>query len=189
MNKEEKQKIALVLISLLLIIKFILMPQIEKQAVLVEKISQLQQVNSKYQYVLAKKEELTGFKEKLNNAELTLSKYVPVFTSESDFLLKTQQQLETVFSEFNLKVKRFMWIKDANNVIANVLHHKKISIALEGKTKRFLELNAWLAKNNPQFKIESFLMHNRNNKKDSTSMGTFKGSIIITTFYNEGKTR
>lgn len=185
MNKEEKQKIAITLIMLLIIIKFMFIPQTQKQDELISKINELRQVNNKYQHVLAKKEELITFNEKLDKVEQSLEKNIPTFTSDADFRLETQKKLETAFAMYKLKVKRFNWVTHKDKVIANVLHHKKMNITLVGKTKNFMALTVWLKKNNPQLKTEYFLIHT--NKKDKTSMGHFTGSMTISAFYNEEK--
>ncbi|MBL4941380.1 MAG: hypothetical protein JKY81_06895 [Colwellia sp.] len=184
MDKELKQKIALVLIALLLIVKFVFLPQMATQDELVAKINDIKTINAKYEYLLSQKEKLATFNSQASTVELSINKHIPIFVTQAGFLLQTQKNIEAAIGKYNITSKRFIWFNDDGEPIIEKLYKKRIRIVLTGNGKNFLKFHTWLKENEPKYRLESFSLNL--GKKSKQSMGWFDATVIIAAYYNQG---
>ncbi|PCI59286.1 MAG: hypothetical protein COB35_11720 [Gammaproteobacteria bacterium] len=185
MDNELKQKIALFVIALLLITKFIYVPQIEKQDDLVAKITATKKTNNKYQVLLSQRTKLESFSSTISAVEGKIGEQLSTFNSQADFLLQTQKKIESALLKSNIKVKRFIWFKNKEEASKQGLRKKRIRLVLTGQSKNFLSFHAWLKKQEPQFYTESISLNT--GKKTESTMGWFDGTVIISAYYIQGE--
>lgn len=181
MDKELKQKLALFVIGLLALTKFIVMPEIESQNQLLNKIAQVKKTNNKYEYLLSKKQQYADFEKESKAIELSLSQNLITFNDQPEFLLQSQKQIESAIKESGLKVKRFIWFNGNDEAIIGNLYKKRIRLVLTGKTKNYIALHTWLKENEPKFRLDTMSLNH--GKNTTISLGQSDGTFIISAFY------
>jgi len=185
MEKELKQKVALAVIGLLIVIKFILLPQLTKQNELIGKINAVEKINNKYSQLISQQPKLEKYANKISMIEKSLSKDIPVYVTQADFLLATQKNLETIMAKYNINVKRFIWFNGDDDPILGQLYKKRIRVVIVGNSIDFLQLHTWFKNNEPKYRLESLSLNV--NKKTASDMGIFTGTLIISAYFNKAQ--
>jgi len=181
MDKELKQKIAIVIIALLALVKFFVMPEIELQNELLAKINEVKKTNNKYEYLLSQEQKYKDFLIKSDEIEQKINKNLLTFRDQSAFLLETQKVIESAAQDTGIRVKRFIWFNGNDEPIVGNLYKKRIRLVLIGKTKDYIALHTWFKNNEPKFKLDSLSLNH--GESTNTSLGYSDGTLIISAFY------
>jgi len=185
MNKELKQKFAILFIVMLTGIKFFILPEFELQNEKLSKIEDIKKNNSKYEYLLSQEDKYKEFQIKANQQQESVGENIPVYSNVSEFQLITQQELENSVKSSGLRVRRFIWFNDDDKPVTGNLYKKRMRLVLYGKTKKYIELHTWLKQNEPKFRLDNMVIeHGKNNKE---TLGYSSATFIVSTFYFKGE--
>lgn len=126
----------LYVLALLLIIRFILVPILEWQQTQIDSIKSKELQLSKTNHVIDNVAEMNEALQRLTNSNQ--EKQVRYFeqTSTNAFKLQLQQQVESLFSQYELKITNFSWVTDLPGQISQA----RAKISFEGSTVSFAKV-------------------------------------------------
>ena len=166
----------LYVLAALIIIRFALVPIIEWQQTLLENIEAKEFQLSKTNNVIDSVPKINEALEKLiKNNQLKQIKFFNQPTSNA-FKLQLQQQIESLFSQFDIKVTNFSWVADLPGEISEA----RAKISLEGATTNFAKVSIAIAQFQKLLNIVQWDV--RIVGMSDSQLGKVNGSIVLVAF-------
>jgi len=174
MQPQDKRKLMLVVLAVLLITRFILVPIFDWQQEQIDQIKEKEQRLVKTNNIITRlpQVELALAQLKESNQKQQ-ARYFNQALSNT-FKLQLQQKTEKLFSEHDLKVTNFNWVAE----IPGQIMQARAKISFEGATKDFAKLQLEIAQLPKLLNIAQWTLHIK--RMNDHSLGNIKGSIILT---------
>jgi len=170
------KRIMLPILAVLLIVRFILVPIFTWQQEQIEQIDAKSQRLNKSSNVIAR---IPLIKESLGQLKLKNNQLQKIYynhASLNGLKLQLQQQIETLFTQHNIKVKNFTWVAE----ISGDLIQERARISYEGTTKDFARLQLAIARLPKLLNVVQWTMNIRGMKE--LSLGKVVGRIVLTAY-------
>jgi len=176
MNEIKKHAVLLIILSILLIAKFIYIPIINWQNAL---HSEIQQQEKK----LVKIDKVLRQKGKINQANFQLEKLLTIKTSvffpseeETKFQLKQQKMLESLFKKSKLKLTKFAWRRTQALASLSASHYK-LQVNFSGKMSQLVQLMSAIESFTPYIEVSDFTFNIKRQK--GPLLGMVTGNLIL----------
>lgn len=176
MQSQNKRKLMLGVLGLLILIRFILIPVFDWQQEQINEINEKEQRLSKTDNIITRLPYVNAASDKLKKSNSKLQERYFNQPSLNTFKLQLQQKIEKLFSEHNLKVTNFNWVIEIPGEITQV----RAKISFEGTTKDFAELQLNIAQLPKLLEIAQWTLHVK--RMNANSLGKVKGDILITAY-------
>jgi len=180
---QSKQRSMLILLTFLLVIKFVIIPILDWQQEQITKIQVMSKRLTKVEQVL---ERLPTIKVALKSVQeensLLQEKYYNN-TSINTFKLQLQQQIERLFEQHNLTVKNFNWVLG----VKGKLDQERANISFRGKTKDFALLQIAIARLPKLINTAQWTLHIK--KMNDESLGEANGTLILIAYNISSKVK
>lgn len=164
----------LLILSLIIVIKFVFYPIIDWQN---EKIQKLSVVNKRLDKSIGFVNRLPTLqkeKEEMDAYLATLKLDVDTYQEISAYQLTKQKEVELLFSNNKLKIVSFNW----QDIIATENGSQlKLMVKYSGKLKDFIKLHMAMSKFNRSTEITNLGLNTRGQKENS--LGVFTGNIVF----------
>jgi len=180
MKELKKHTLSLVMISLLVVIKFILIPVFEWQDGLVSNIQNKNKRLTKINNVLSNNIKTTEDNSQLSENLVKAESFFFPSQSESSFKLAQQQAFEKLMGKHNVKSSNVGW---QTTTIINDMELKRyqVNIRFEGALFDVIAMYTELEGLSPWLEIENFNIPMNNKKNDS--LGYIKGGRVAVNLY------
>lgn len=185
MNKlEPKQQVALGIIGVLLVLKFIVVPLVDWQAEQVNLISNLQKRAAKSQGVIknqividAQQQQITQQLEQINRLFVAPQK-------DTEFKLAMQQQVEQLMAKYQLQINNSNWLVSLK-VADNTLMRHQLTLNISGKLLNFQKILVELETSTPIIQVSDFNM--RIKGQSEQELGQVDGTIELSFYMQQGE--
>jgi len=187
MQLQNKHKIMLSLLTVLMLIRFVIVPIFSWQDEKVAKIQNSKQRIAKTENVIARLPQITSALKKLQLSNKNIESFFTKKKSLAAFKLQQQQQIESLFTTHGIKVKNFNWAAD----IPGKISESRAKITFEGKTSDFARLHLAIARLPTLIKVAEWTANikkkrkrkskkaNNNNSDNVKTLGTARGSLLL----------
>jgi len=186
MQLQNKHKIMLAMVSVLVLIRFVIVPILAWQDEKIAKIQSSNQRIAKAEKVIARLPKITLALEKLQLSNQSTEAFFTKAQSLPAFKLEQQQQIESLFKRFDIKVNNFNWAAD----IPGKISQSRAKINFEGKTSDLARLHLAIAGLPTLIKVTQWTANikkkrrrrGRKAKKDNgniKTLGIAGGSLVL----------
>ncbi|SEK46974.1 hypothetical protein SAMN05216262_101434 [Colwellia chukchiensis] len=179
---QNNRKMLLLVLLVLLIARFVIVPIVDWQDEKLASIAANSNNLHKSEQVIARSEKIATELAHVKQLNQTLSDKYFQQANLNDFKLKLQQQLESLFSQHNLKVKNFSWVAH----IPGDVVQERANISFEGEIKNVVALQLAMAQLPQLLQIIQWNFPIRN--MSETSLGTTRGQLLVAA-YNVAPTK
>ncbi|TPH18969.1 hypothetical protein [Litorilituus lipolyticus] len=178
-----KNKKLLLLVTLLLAIKMVILPQLATQNENLATKEQLLRTNKKLSLMLSTVDEEKAKVKGLVNQLIKMQELVPTYISDSQAKLAIQQQIEQYAEEVDLVIQRQNWqaINEDEN-LAGIMHGK-VLITVKGSLINILRFQNLIADNQPAIVINS--MYNAMPFKKMQTLVTSR--VVLDVLFQQGQ--
>lgn len=176
MQPQNKRKLMLGVLAVLLLTRFIFVPIFDWQQEQIDQIEEKEQRLVKTNNIITRLPQvelaLAQLKESNQKQETRYFKQ-PL---SNTFKLQLQQNAEKLFAEYELKVTNFNWVAE----IPDKITQARAKISFEGATKDFAKLQLEIAQRSKLLNIAQWTMHIK--RMNDHSLGNVKGNILLTAY-------
>lgn len=183
MQLQNKHKLMLFILAILLTLQFIIVPILTWQD---EKLAQIQSSSKR----LFKANNVIERLPQIQKILLALQKQNHILeasyynkASLDTFKLEFQQQIEALFEQYNMNVQGFRWVTELTGELTEV----RIDINFKGKLKDFSLFQLALAQQPKHLNIAQWSLNIK--KMDETSLGTVNGNLLMFAYNIPKKTK
>jgi ribosomal protein L23 len=173
MQPENKRKLMLGVLAVLLLARFILVPVFDWQKGKIAQIAEKEQRLIKTNNVIEHVPQINLALKQLNQNNNKQQERYFVEASSNTFKLQIQQKIEKLFSEHTLKVTNFNWVAEIPGEIAQA----RADISFEGTTTQFAMLQLAIAQLPKALDIKQWTLQVKG--MNERSLGDVNGSLIL----------
>ena len=187
MNELKKHRFLLALITLLLVIKFIIVPLMEWQDSMVIDLKAKEKKLAKIEKVLSEQSVVTADREKL---ELMLDNTEKLFfatQAESVFKLNQQQAFEKLLTKHQITTVNFSWEAKTELTPLKLIRYQ-IKTRLDGQFENLVSLYVDLENSKPWLQINDFNLSTSGNVDNSLGF-VRSGNLTLSLYMQQGITR
>jgi hypothetical protein len=187
MQLQNKHKVMLAMVTVLVLMRFAVMPIFEWQDEKIANIQKSTQRIVKAERVIARLPQITLALEKLKTSNKKNERLFSQAQSLSAFKLQQQQQIESLLKTFDIKVKNFNWATDLSGKISE----SRAKINFEGKTSDLVRLHLAIAALPTLIKVTQWTTNIKKKRKrrgkntknkdthNTNSLGIASGSLVL----------
>lgn len=176
MKPEDKRKVMLGVLAVLLLARFILVPIFDWQQEQILAIETKQQRLVKTNNIIDRLPQINLALSELEANNLQQQQRYFEHASSNAFKLQLQQEIESVFTEHELKVTNFNWVVE----IPGEISQARAKIAFEGTTANFALLQLAIAQFPKLLNIAQWTL--QINRMNNRSLGKVRGSLLLTAY-------
>jgi len=176
MEDLKKHALLLIILTFLLLAKFLYMPIIEWQNALIIEINTIEKKLRKIEGVLGNEEKILHANKQYEQQFAITKHLFFAQNSQATFKLQQQQMLEKVFEKSNIKITRFGWENTIPLVDLQVEHYP-LKVYLSGKISDFVKLTTQLERYSPFIEVSGLVLVVK--KQTSSNLGETKGNISL----------
>ncbi|MFT5813785.1 MAG: hypothetical protein ACI9VT_001543 [Psychroserpens sp.] len=173
MQPENKRKLMLGVLAVLLIARFILVPVFDWQKGKIALIAEKEQRLIKTNNVIDHVPQINLALKQLNQSNNKQQDRYFAEASTNTFKLQLQQKIEMLFSEHTLKVTNFNWVAE----IPGQITQARAKISFEGATTQFAMLQLAIAQLPKALNIAQWTLQVKG--MNEHSLGNVNGSILL----------
>ena len=181
MAELRKHAMLLSILSLLILLKFIVLPVFAWQDALIEEISQSDKKITKINTVLENSERINQLNDSLNNALLPIESLLFNVTSEAQFKLEQQKMLEELLIKHDLKSQNIGW-QTPTFLEEQSITRYPIKLSFNGKTIDTMKFITELESLQKLIEIVEFNMFLKGQNEDK--LGSVNGNLTLHLFTN-----
>jgi hypothetical protein len=178
MQDIKKHKIALSLIALLLIIKFVFVPVFEWQNETLLEVDLLQKQVSRIDNVLNNRQEIESYGDSLANSLAFSSELFLVSSDVSTFELEQQQWLELKIGEYELIAKNIGWSPSQKHAGSNLVAHN-VQLNIDGNTSNIIKFIQDLQSQKYYIGVQAFNIRFKSQSGQSLGTGVTRLNLIF----------
>lgn len=176
MELEDKRKLMLGVLAVLLIARFVLVPIFDWQQAQISTIEAKQQRLVKANAVVNRLPQLELALAQLQESNQVQQARYFKQSSLNAFKLQLQQQIETLFADYDMKISNFSWVVE----IPGQITEARAKIAFEGSTANFARLQLAIAQSPKLLNIAQWSLHIK--RMSSQSLGQARGSLLLAAY-------
>jgi len=173
MEELKRHSLALSLVAILCIIKFIIFPIVDWQNEKFSELYLLERQVVKSETLVNNKQSIDANVLKINMAIDQLSKVLYSADEKVDFELKKQQWFEEQIKSYKLTMKNFGWENPKFEKNTNV-SEKIAKIQIDGATKNIIDFMLYLDVNEKHHKISSLSINVKGQNSDALGKATMR---------------
>lgn len=175
MNLSSTQKVLISIMSLLLLVKFFWLPWQDWQSALIEELQLKEKQLNKMHVMLANKQNVGNVAEDLNSQLSGIRQYIYRNNDNSRFKIQIQEKMQSLASEYNLRVAQFSWI-DSGLLIDGVVR-ETLDLRLSGKVADLVRFHSTIESEQKSHSIVYFNFNFPRAKLGTPS--SFSGNLRI----------
>lgn len=177
MQPQNKRKLMLSVLAVLLIVRFVVVPIFDWQQQQIAQIASQSKKLAKVNRVIDRLPQISQALQNLQQSNQALQSHYYKSASLQAFKLQGQQQIERLFKVHNLQVKNFNWVTDIPGTITQL----RARISFSGKTKDLAMLQLALARQTKLLDIGQWTL--RIKRMNDHSLGDVTGNFLLTAYY------
>jgi len=176
MQPQNKRKLMLGVLAVLLVARFILVPILDWQQEQIKQITAKEQRLTKTNNIIARLPQIKVALAQLKQNNQQQQSHYFNQASPNTFKLQLQQKIETLFTQHHLKVTNFNWVAEIDEQIAKA----RARITFEGSTKDFAMLQLAIAQLPKLLNTNQWTLHIK--RMNDHSLGNANGNIVLTAY-------
>jgi len=176
MKPEDKRKLMLSVLAILLIARFILVPIFDWQQEQILSLEAKQQRLVKTDDIISRLPQINVKLAELKTTNLQLQARYFEHTSSNAFKLELQQKIEALFSKYELKISNFSWVVE----IPNQISEARAKISFEGTTANYAMLQLAIAQSPKLLNVVQWTLQIK--RMNSKSLGKVNGSLLLSAY-------
>ncbi|WP_165724812.1 GspMb/PilO family protein [Pseudoalteromonas sp. SA25] len=177
--KQPKQQIALGVLALLIVLKFIVVPLFDWQNEQLANLANLQKRVSKSQNVIANQTQITQSQQRISAQLKAINSLFINYKPEDEFKLAMQQQIEKTVANQQLQINTSNWLPSILVANKQLMRHQ-LRLSIKGKMLDFTKLITELESVTPKAELKTFNINSKG--QNAEQLGRVDG-IIELAFY------
>lgn len=177
--KQPKQQIALGVLALLIVLKFIVVPLFDWQNEQLANLANLQKRVSKSQNVIANQTQITQSQQRISAQLKAINSLFINYKPEDEFKLAMQQQIEKTVANQQLQINTSNWLPSILVANKQLMRHQ-LRLSIKGKMLDFTKLITELESATPKAELKTFNINSKG--QNAEQLGRVDG-IIELAFY------
>jgi uncharacterized membrane protein YcgQ (UPF0703/DUF1980 family) len=170
----KKNIVLITILSVLVLVKFVLVPVFDWQNNKMEQITQLERKIKKSKDYIVRLPEMTAQQEQLTTVINTYKEQTDTYNDIGRYKLNKQRQLEALFSQYNVEIKALNWRDEVST-------EQGISIPMylqfTGQLKSFINLKLDILASGSNIELEKFNLNIAGQLEKS--LGRVNGNLTI----------
>ena len=174
--KQPKQQIALGVLALLIVLKFIVVPLFDWQNEQLANLANLQKRVSKSQNVIANQTQITQSQQRISTQLKAINSLFINYKPEDEFKLAMQQQIEQTVANHQLQINTSNWLPSILVANGQLMRHQ-LRLSIKGQMLDFTKLITELESATPKAELKTFNINSKG--QNDEQLGRVDGTIEL----------
>ncbi|MBB1386218.1 hypothetical protein H5119_11775 [Pseudoalteromonas sp. SG45-5] len=182
--KQPKHQLALAALTLLITLKFIIVPLFDWQNEQLSQLANLQKRASKSQNVIINQNQISKTQQQINAQLKAINSLFINYKSEAEFKLAMQQQIEQTIASKQLQINTSSWLPSLLVANGQLMRHQ-LRLNIKGSTLNYIKLITLLENTAPKAELKTFNINLKG--QNNEQLGRVEGTIELAFYMQQSK--